>query len=88
MKLIVSAVGRLSTRSLISWSAGLERRLKTGQSAPEVTGDRLVPATYRPFFKQRLYFTEFWNQQVSQVLRDTFRPSSGGSLGIYQVGAG
>jgi predicted helicase len=72
----------------ISWSASLDAAWGKKRPAPTVNGDYIRKATYRPFFRQFLYFEKFWNQQVSEVLRGAFPVESLSNTGIYQVGSG
>ena len=79
---------RILDPTQISWSAGLVRKFERNVSAPPPSARNLRSALYRPFFKQRLYFQSFWNQQVSQTLRNSFPSPEHYNVGFYQVGAG
>ncbi|RZU31338.1 DEAD/DEAH box helicase [Blastococcus saxobsidens] len=70
----------------ISWTLSLKSRLIAGRTV-DFEPRRVGTATYRPFFKQRVYFDAALNHIRGQVPR--FFPAPGHrNLGFYQVGHG
>ncbi len=70
----------------ISWSSGLISELKRGRSTV-IDHQAVAVSTYRPFFKQRLYFSQFWNNRTSQLPR-MFPTSVHLNHGFYVVNPG
>ncbi len=79
---------RILDSAQMSWSAALEREFERRKPPPPVHSSNLRVAMYRPFFKQHLYFTKFWNQQVSETLRAAFPTPQHTNVGLYLVGSG
>jgi predicted helicase len=70
----------------ISWSSSLISELRRGRST-FIDDQAVVVSAYRPFFKQRLYFSQFWNNRTSQLPR-MFPTSEHANCGFYVVNPG
>lgn len=80
----VEAVVRDGT--LIKWSSGLELRLEQGRRLDADAGS-LVPAVYRPFCRQHLYYGGGLTHRLSKMPL-VFPSVAHPNLGFYAVGAG
>jgi predicted helicase len=70
----------------ISWTSTLVADLRRGHSS-EISGGTVTQSTYRPFSKQRLYFSSVWNHRTSQLPR-MFPTSAHPNYGFYLTGLG
>ncbi|KIU03346.1 type ISP restriction/modification enzyme [Frigoribacterium sp. MEB024] len=69
----------------ISWARSLRNALKKGERLAYSNGAMTV-GTYRPFNKQRVYFSPLMNHERGQ--QPKFFPSEEQNFGFYYVGAG
>lgn len=79
-----SAVTRDATR--IKWSSGLELRLEQGRPLKDGEG-QIVPAMYRPFCRQRLYFGGGLTHRVSRMPK-VFPTAAHSNLGFAVTAPG
>ena len=70
----------------ISWTSPLVADLRRGHSS-EVSEGTVTESSYRPFSKQRLYFSSVWNHRISQLPR-VFPTSEHPNYGFVIAGVG